>query len=299
MKLRPTLLFLALAPSLALANPDLTLRYTRPAAEWVEALPVGNGRLGAMVFGGIHQERLQLNEDTLWAGGPYDPANPDALAALPEVRRLIAAGEYEAAQHLTQEKLMSRPMRQMPYQTVGDLMFTFSGGEPVANYRRELDLDTAVATTAFTIGTSAWDTVHTREVFASPVDQVIAVRITATAPNRPDQGRLNFTLGAQSHQHANSRTDADDTIILDGRNGPAEGIEGALKFQARAKVILDGGSMRADGQQLHVSGARSVLVLVAAATSFRRYDDVSGDPDALNRATLAAAASKSYDKLLA
>jgi alpha-L-fucosidase 2 len=298
MKLRPTLLLLALAPSLVFANPDLTLRYTRPAAEWVEALPVGNGRLGAMVFGGIHQERLQLNEDTLWAGGPYDPANPDALAALPEVRRLIAAGEYEAAQQLTQEKLMSRPMRQMPYQTVGDLMFTFSGGEPVANYSRELNLDTAVAKTSYTIGTGGWGTVHMREVFASPVDQVIVVRITATAPDRPDQGRLNFTLGAGSHQQAGSRTDGEDTLILDGRNGGSDGIAGALKFQAHAKVILDGGSIHADGQQLHVSGARSALVLVAAATSFRRYDDVSGDPDALNRATLAAAAAKSYDQLL-
>src|SRR5688572_32103968 len=139
MKLRLLALTAMLPLSLAATSPDLTLRYTRPAAEWVEALPVGNGRLGAMVFGGIHQERLQLNEDTLWAGGPYDPANPEALAALPEVRRLIAAGEYDAAQKLTQQKLMAKPMTQMPYQSVGDLMFTFSGGEPTATYRRELN----------------------------------------------------------------------------------------------------------------------------------------------------------------
>ena len=296
-RVRLTGLLASLSP--LAASPDLTLHYTRPAAEWVEALPVGNGRLGAMVFGGIHQERLQLNEDTLWAGGPYDPANPEALAALPEVRRLIAAGDHEAAQRLTQQKLMSRPMRQMPYQTVGDLMFTFSGGEPAATYRRELNLDTAVAKTELTIGTSAWGTVHVREVFASPVDQVIVMRVTATAPNRPDQGRLTFTLGASSHQQANSRTEGDDVLLLDGRNGGSDGIAGALKFQARVKVIADGGNLRADGQQLHVSGARSALVLIAAATSFRRYNDVSGDPDALNRATLAAAAGKTWDQLLA
>src|SRR4051812_19713431 len=104
------------------ASSDLTLHYTRPAAEWVEALPVGNGRLGAMVFGGIHQERLQLNEDTLWAGGPYDATNPDALAALPEVRRLIEAGDLDGAQKLAGQKLMARPLRQLPYQTVGDLV---------------------------------------------------------------------------------------------------------------------------------------------------------------------------------
>ncbi len=293
------LLVLLFALTPLAASPELTLHYTRPAAEWVEALPVGNGRLGAMVFGGIHQERLQLNEDTLWAGGPYDPANPDALAALPEVRRLIAAGDYEAAQKLAGEKLMARPMTQMPYQTVGDLMFTFAGGEPAATYRRELNLDTAVAKTAFTIGNSNWGTAHVREVFASPVDQVIVVRLTATTPGRPDQGRLSFTLGAQSRQHANSRTEGDNVLILEGRNGSSAGIAGALKFQAKVKVLLDGGSLRADGQQLHVGGARSALVVIAAATSFRRYDDVSGDPAALNDATLAAVAGKTYDQLLA
>jgi alpha-L-fucosidase 2 len=292
------LLALVAAVTVVAADP-LTLHYVRPANEWVEALPVGNGRLGAMVFGGIHQERLQLNEDTLWAGGPYDPANPEALAALPEVRRLIAAGDHEAAQRLTQQKLMSRPMRQMPYQTLGDLLFTFAGGEPVANYRRELNLDTAVAQTRYTIGSDTWGTVHVREVFASPVDQVIVVRLTATAPGRPDQGRLSFLLGAQSQQDATSRTEGTDTLLLDGRNGGAEGIAGALKFQARVKVITDGGTLRADGQQLHVAGARSALVLIAAATSYRRYDDVSGDPAALNVATLRAAAGKTYDQLLA
>ncbi len=298
MKLR-LLALAALLPLTTVANPDLTLRYTRPAAEWVEALPVGNGRLGAMVFGGIHQERLQLNEDTLWAGGPYDPANPEALTNLPEVRRLIAAGNYEAAQALTQQKLMAKPMTQMPYQTVGDLMFTFSGGEPAATYHRELNLDTAVATTRLSIGTSGWGTVQVREVFASPVDNVIVVRITAHPPGRPEQGRVTFTLGMSSHQEANSKTEGNDTLLLDGRNGGAAGIAGALKFQARVKVIPEGGSLRADGQQLHVSGARSALVLIAAATSFKKYDDVSGDPDALNRATIDAAATKTYDQLLA
>lgn len=293
-------LVLAVLPlGLAAAEP-LTLHYTRPATEWVEALPVGNGRLGAMVFGGIHQERLQLNEDTLWAGGPYDPSNPEALAALPEVRRLIAAGDYAAAQALAGEKLMARPLRQLPYQTVGDLMLTFAGADTVANYRRALDLDTAVATTAYTTGTGAWALTQTREVFASPVDQVIVVRLTAGDPHRSGArgGQLTFTLGAQSPQLATTRTAGDD-LILEGRNGAAENIAGALKFQARVRVLLDGGSLQADGQQLHVNGARSAVLLVAIATSFRRYNDVSGDPASLNEATLRAAASKTYDQLLA
>ena len=282
------------------AGGDLTLRYTRPATEWVEALPVGNGRLGAMVFGGIHQERLQLNEDTLWAGGPHDPANPEALAALPEVRRLIAAGDHEAAQKLAQEKLMSRPLRQFPYQTVGDLMFTFPGGDTALNYRRELNLDTAVAKTEYTTGTGPWAITHAREVFVSPVDQMIVVRLTAGQPGRSGSaGQLSFSLGLQSPQLASSRTAGNDVLLLDGRNGDAENIAGALKFQARVKVILEGGSQRADGQQIHVSGARSALVLIAAATSFRRYNDVSSDPAALNAATLRAVAGKTYVQLLA
>lgn len=282
------------------SDADLTLHYTRPATEWVEALPVGNGRLGAMVFGGIHQERLQLNEDTLWAGGPYDPSNPEARDALPQVRQLIARGDYEAAQNLAQQKLMARPLRQLPYQTIGDIMLTFSGGDVVSNYRRELNLDTAVAKTHYTSGGGAWAVQHTREVFASPVDQVIVVRLTAQRPDRPDQpAHLNFVLGAQSPQIARSRTEGNDVLVLEGRNGSAENIAGALTFEAKVKVAIEGGSLQSDGQQLHIRGARSALILIAAATSFKRYNDVSGDPAALNEATLRAAAGKSYDDLLA
>ena len=294
-------LLLCLPSLIARAAPDdLTLHYTRPAAEWVEALPVGNGRLGAMVFGGIHQERIQLNEDTLWGGGPYEPINPDALAALPEVRRRIAAGDYAGAQDLTQQKLMARPMRQMPYQTVGDLLLTFSGADAVANYRRELNLDTAVARTSYTTGAGPWAVKHVREVFASPVDQVIVVRLSAAQGFRPGpDGALTFTLGLQSPQLSGTRTEGNDSLILEGRNGAAEGVAGALKFQTRVKVTLEGGSLQADGQQIHVRGARSALLLITTATSFRHYDDVSGDPAARNEATLRAAAGKTYDQLLA
>ncbi|MEO6995741.1 MAG: glycoside hydrolase family 95 protein, partial [Lacunisphaera sp.] len=282
--------------ALAVDN-DLTLHYQRPATEWVEALPVGNGRLGAMVFGGIHQERLQLNEDTLWAGGPYDPANPEALAALPEIRRLIAAGDYAAAQKMTQGKFMAHPMQEMPYQTVGDLMFTFSGGDAVVGYRRELNLDTAVAKTEYAIGTGPWSVSQRREVFVSPVDQVIVMRITSERPGHI--GQITFTLGADSPHPIVSRTEGDNLLIFEGRNSASSGIAGALKFQARVRVTIDGGSLTADGQQLHVSDARSALVVIAIATSFRHYNDVSGDPDALNRATLKAVESKTYDQLFA
>ena len=293
------LLCLSVAAATANSKPasnSLTLWYERPASQWVEALPVGNGRLGAMVFGGINHERLQLNEDTLWAGGPYDPANPEARAALPEIRRLLAAGENKAAQDLTQEKFMSRPIRQMPYQTLGDLLLTLPGSDGATHYRRELDLDSAVATTTFRLG----KLLHTREVFSSPVDQVIVIRHSARYIRQPEQA-ATFDLGVafSSLQSSDTRTEGSDTLILAGKNASAHGIPGALTFEARARVSVEGGQIFADPNQLRVSGASSVTIVLSAATSFRRYNDVSGDPAALNTATLAAVKDKNYDALLA
>src|SRR5215470_2033985 len=159
----------------------LSLWYRRPAdTEWVRALPVGNGRLGAMVFGGVVRERLQLNEDTLWAGAPYDPVNPDAREALPEVRRLLAAGQYAEAARLAGQTVMAKPLAQMPYETLGDLMLTFPDVGVVENYRRDLDLRTAITHVSYTLGGVS----HTREVFASAPDQVIVVRLTAGRPGQ-------------------------------------------------------------------------------------------------------------------
>src|SRR6185369_16899785 len=122
-----------------------SLRYTQPAGRWEEALPVGNGRLGAMIFGRVAQERLQLNEDTLWAGAPYTPDNPDALIAIPEVRRLLAAGDYKAATALASEKVMAKPLVQMAYGSLGDVLIDFGGAQAPDEYERGLDLATAIA----------------------------------------------------------------------------------------------------------------------------------------------------------
>src|SRR5579864_7610474 len=149
-----------------LGENGLVLWYDKPAVKWVEALPVGNGRLGAMVFGGVNQERMQLNEDTLWAGGPYDSVNPDAAAALPEARRLIFEGKYKEADRLIGARVMAKPLRQMPYETVGDLLLSFPEAASAENYRRDLNLDTAVATVRYTVG----GVTFTRESFSSPVD---------------------------------------------------------------------------------------------------------------------------------
>jgi alpha-L-fucosidase 2 len=271
-----------------------TLWYARPANAWVEAMPLGNGRLGAMVFGGAEYERIQLNEDTVWAGGPYDPTHDDALPALGEVRRLLADGDYEQAQKLADARLLGRPARQTPYQPLGDLLFIFPGGHSVSDYRRELDLDRAVAKIDYVRGRECQ--VHRREIFVSPVDQVLVVRLTAEG----EQARLDLTIDFSSpHTDTTVSTNHAGELVLVGCPSSANGIAPAIRFEARVRLLHDGGTVSAKGGRLHISGARTVTVLLAAATNFVRHDDLSADPSVIVAERLAAAAARSYDGLLA
>jgi len=269
----------------------LTLWYQQPAVQWVEALPIGNGRIGAMVFGGTSEERLQLNEDTLWGGGPYDPANPDALSALPEVRRLIFEGRYVEAKALIDEKMMAKPLRQMSYQSVGDLLLSFAETTAeAADYRRELDLDSALTTVRFRRA----NTVFTREVFGSPVDQVIAVRISGDRP-----GSVSFE---SRFRPPTSKTEAtvlveDGDLVMRGRNASQNGVQGALTYEARAQVIVRGGEVLNRVGSVAVQNADTAIILIAMATSYRHYNDTSGDPRAIVKAQLARASRKSYARL--
>jgi alpha-L-fucosidase 2 len=247
-----------------------------------------------MVFGGIENERIQLNEDTLWSGGPYDPANPNAATALPEIRRLIADEKYLEAQNLIQQKFMSQPMRQTSYQTIGDLVLTMPGGDYAKNYRRELNLETAVATTGFLIGSIQ----YRREIFVSPVDQAIVIRITSANATNPERAApFSVTIGFQTPQKAGVTCDPNGDLVLHGVNGSHHDKPGALKFETRARVVAPGATIAAEGQQLRISGASSITIFVAAATSYRRYDDVSGDPTALTLGTLNSLKGKAYEAL--
>ncbi len=283
---------LTLSYSVTIAQPPaepLSLWYRQPAKRWVEALAVGNGRLGAMIFGGVALERIQLNEDTLWAGGPYDPANPDALEALPKVRELIFAGRYREAHNLVGQKMMAKPLTQMPYQCVGDLLLTFPDVNGVTDYRRDLNLDTAVATVAYTIDSVR----YTREVFSSPVDQVIVIRLKADKP-----GKVTFTAGMKTPQKASVNIESSNTLVMQGVNSGTRGIAGALKYQARVAVVASGGRVVPGDGRITVTDADSGLLLIAAATSYKSYKDVTGDPDALTKKTIAKAGAKSFDLLL-
>ncbi len=266
----------------------LCLWYRRPAKRWVEALAIGNGRLGAMVFGGIVNERIQLNEDTLWAGGPYDPANPEAFETLPEARRLIFEGKYQEAHNLIGQKMMAKPLSQMQYQPVGDLLLTFPDVEKAMNYCRDLNLDTAIASVTY----SANGVKFTREIFSSPVDQVIVVRLSADK-----QGQITFTTAMKTPQKATVETEAPDTLVMRGVNGSAQGIKGVLEFQARVRVLASGGETNMQEDKISVAGADSATLLVAAATSYKSFKDISGDPEALVKGHIAGARKKSYEDL--
>lgn len=265
------------------------LWYRQPATVWTEALPLGNGRLGAMVFGGTAHERLQLNENSLWGGGPYDPVNPAARAALPEVRRLIAAGRYAEAQRLADAKVMARPLSQMSYQPIGDLLLDLPGLGTVSEYHRELDLDAARASTRFVA-----DGVRYRRVaVASPIDEVIAVDVSADRA-----GAIDLDIALASPQRARV-TAHGDTIALEGQAPDEHGVAGATRFAALVRVLPRGGRLRADGDRLVLRGADAVTILVAIATSYRRFDDVGGDARALAAAQLASAAARPFARIAA
>jgi alpha-L-fucosidase 2 len=278
----------AFAQDLPAPSP-LTLWYRAPAEQWTEALPIGNGRLGAMIFGGVARERVQLNEDTLYAGGPYDPSSPEALAALPRVRELIDAGRFREAQDLAQEKLMARPIRMPSYQTVGDLVVSCAPSSFARNYRRELDLDTALSTVRYEQG----GVTYRRETFASAVDQVIVMRITADRA-----GAVSFRATFETPMPGAVRVEG-DTLLLAGSNTSQHDIPARLRYEARVRVIAQGGKTFACDDGLSVEGADSAVLLIAMATNYRRFDDVGGDPAAITRAHTDVAATKDYGVLFA
>jgi len=273
-----------------LQNGTLTLWYRKPAKIWEEALPVGNGRLGAMVFGGVDVERLQINEDTLWSGGPYNPINPEARNALPYIRKLIFDGKYRDASKLIDEKVIAIPKKQMSYQPVGDLILNFPtpDGE-VENYQRKLDLDTAVITTNYTIN----NVYYTREVFSSPVDQVIVMKLNADKPKH-----INFKITIDSPQQAIINIENDNELLMDGKNSEEHNVKGKLNFQMRARVIPQNGIISHDNKYIQVRDADSALIIVAVATSYKNFNDVSGNPSAITKQQLADAANKNFDELL-
>ena len=261
------------------ADPNAILRYDRPAPQWDHAMPLGNGRLGAMVFGSVNRERIQLNEQSLWMGWPRDSDNPEALAALPEVRRLLFSGAPVQAYTLAEKKLMGRPSRLMPYQTLGDLRLSFDHEGAITEYRRELNLDTAIATVSYVVKGVR----YTRKVFVSHPHQAVVVRLTADAPRA-----ITVSIWMDRSQDAATEISGPDGLDMSGCLACPRG----LSFLASAKVIPDGGRLDTFPERILVEDANAVTLVLSAATSYRGVD-----PRARAGGDLARAASEKYEAL--
>jgi alpha-L-fucosidase 2 len=259
------------------------LWYRQPAATWVEALPVGNGRLGAMVFGGTAKERIALNEATIWSGNPIATDRVGAHRHLPEIRRLLFEGRYAEAETLVPKELLGeRPLGS--YQPLGDLRLEFPGHEGATDYRRELDLDDAVARTTYRVG----DTRFMREVWASAPHEVIVVRISA---NRP--GQVSFTAALSRVEAAEAASVGADGLELRGqadRGKPTAGVH----FLGRVVALADGGTVESRDARLRIERANAVTLLIAAASNYR-----GTDPEARVASALAAARAIPAGRLLA
>ncbi|MES2676649.1 MAG: glycoside hydrolase family 95 protein [Pseudomonadota bacterium] len=248
------------------------LWYEQPAARWEEALPLGNGRLGAMVYGGVVKDEIQLNENTFWAGGPHNNLNPAAFAALPEIRRLLSAGEHLAAEKLAEKTITSQGANGMPYQTAGSLHLEFPTHTNHKNFYRDLDLSNAITTTRYALG----DVIYSREIFTSFVDQLVVIKLSANKP-----GQLSFTA-AYSHPSVMqfSQDEKNRSLIMTGISQDHEGVKGQVRLASRTKVVNQGGSVKLVNNRIQVSNADSVILLVSMATNFVNYADISADADA-------------------
>ncbi len=280
-------------------NPGSLLWYAEPAKIWDDALPVGNGRLGAMVFGKHGEERIQLNEETYWSGGPYSTVVKGGDKVLPQIQKLVFEEKYLAAHNLFGRHLMGYPVEQMKYQCLANLHLFFKNQDSVTDYKRWLDLENGISAVSYT----AEGITYQREVFASAPDQVIIVRITANKP-----GSISFTAnlrGERNQTHSNYATDyfkmdpfGNDGLILTGKSADYMGVEGKMRYEARIKAVPEGGSMKTDDVNLVIENANSVTLYFAAATNFVNYKDVSADQHQRVNDYFKAIENKSYKTIL-
>ena len=288
-RIRKTLLtvivMMSLTPVFATVQ-NQKLWYSKPATHWLEALPVGNSHLGAMIFGGTDTEEIQLNEETFWSGGPHNNNSHESLSYLKQVRDSIYAGKEEVAEDLINKHFIPGP-HGMKYLTLGSLKLDFADKGKVSDYVRDLDLQQALAHVNYTKnGVKVEQT-----VFASMTDNVVVVHLKASR-----KGALSFTLTHQCAFPSTHRVDG-NSLQATIKGVDHEGIKASLTAELEARVVTDGRS-KASGEGLLVENATEVTLFIAAATNFVNYHDVSGDPLAKNKATLASAMTKKYKTLM-
>ncbi|MBN1187785.1 MAG: glycoside hydrolase family 95 protein [Bacteroidales bacterium] len=264
---------------------DLKLWYTRPAENWNEALPIGNGRLGAMVFGTPEMELLQLNEETFWAGSPYNNVVEASKDYLVKVRKLIFEGKYAEAQKLADDSIVN-PVNGMPYQPVGDLMIHFPGHEKFSDYYRELDIVHAISSVSYKHD----GVTYKREIFSSFADQVIIVRLSADKP-----GMINCAISMNS-PNTYGRACEDGKIYANGISINHEGIEGKVKFQAIVKPVIQNGSVETVDTSLVLKNVDEAILYISIGTNFVNYKDISADQAERAENYLKQALQNDYDQ---
>ena len=279
---------LALGMAFFVQAHGLKLWYGRPAKTWVEALPLGNASMGVMVYGGVGHETLQLNEETMWGGGPYRNDNPAALGSLDKVRALVFGGKNKEAQNLI-DKTFYTGRNGMPYQTVGSLRLDFPGHDAFTGYYRDLDISRAVATTTYKVG----DVTFRRELFASFTDRVVIMRLTADKP-----GMLTFDVRYETPLTRHEVKRDGGCLVLAGNGEDHEGVKGAIKMETHARVKTEGGKCEVGKDAIKVEGATSAILYVSSATNFKSYDDVGGNAGRKAHALLEAAMKKPYEDAL-
>lgn len=267
----------------------MILWYNSPASEWLEALPLGNGRIGAMVYGGKENEIIQLSEETIWTGGPYDPNNAEALSNYPEIQALVFEGKQDEAERLALEKFMSIPLRQQKFQTVGELHLAFEEHENVTNYRRELNLNKALSTVSYSV-----DNVdYTREAFVSVEDQLVLLRLKASKP-----GKINLSATFNTPIQIHSIRSDEKDLVLNGTSGENHGLGGEVEFQARVRSYISGGTEELTSDALEISNADEAILMISIGTNYINYKDISGDPASIAKEYLDQAVNKSFEEQL-
>jgi len=271
--------------------PNLKLWYKQPSGKtWENALPIGNGRLGAMVFGNVEKEIIQLNEHTVWTGSPNRNDNPDALASLPEIRKLVFEGKQKEAERLAVKTIQTKKSNGQIFQPVGSLHLAFDGHNDFTNYYRELDIERAVAKATYDVD----GVTYTREVMASFPDQVIVMRLTASKP-----GKISFVASFSTPQPKSEvHTTPANELTLAGTTTDHEGVKGMVRFKSIARIKLEGGALSSNDTALAVKDANAATIYISIATNFNNYKDIGGDENKRAAAYLETAFPKSYASVL-
>ena len=279
-----------------LLKKDMILWYRNPAVQWLEGMPIGNGYMGAMVFGCTGKERIALNESSFWSGGPHDYNDPNAYSYFPKIRDLVFAGKFQEAEKMADEHFWGIPAAQQAYEPIGDLLLEFSDSVQVDGYRRELDMETGITSVQYRIG----EVTYSREVFLSYPDRVLVVRVRADKP-----GCISVRAGLKS-PFQDALSIENNRLVMDGRwkkdvmkeNWLIANIGGeGIQFRTILEAVPEGGKLSASGNQLDIEKANAVTFRLTTATSYLNYLDISGNPKAICEKILAEIKGKNYDAL--